>query len=312
MNAKPPLLCVYCGAETIAKEPCPRCERPWVAGEWTEVARGAHARGVAVATLVLLIGPWCIPISWMLGGIALLFHAAGVEPPVLKVTGDPMPLGGMIALGLLMPALAVVVGIILRDLTAKVIGDLLDTDWHHRPPRPQVTMLATTRGTRLLGARGVATLCEGDPVTGADVCAADVAAAGAAEVAGLLGNDERDVLFAAALAGMIARGEIEVRRSRTFRWEHGSPTTEHTGWDVRVVRSPESSGATEKKLAAAVEHEHAHLLEVHRVTYGTTEDAEQRGEPSAAIVADRLRAWTKAEPDLYREIVEMGEGQRSD
>lgn len=338
MTKPPPLLCVFCGGETVAKEPCRRCERPAVAGEWTEIPRGPHARGVAVATLVLLIGPWCIPIAWALGGIALLFHAAGVDLPILKVTGDEMPLGGMIALGLLMPAMAVVVVLILRELTAKVIGDLIDTDWHYRPRRVAVTMLATTRGPRLRSARGSVTFCEGEPATGADVSAADVAVAGAAEVARILGEDERDVLFAAALAGMIARGEIEVRRNRTSRWDHENARAdgEHSGWDVRVVRAPGKVGATETKLAAAAEQEptaldeesiasgyrdppssaitlgSSHLLEVHRRAYGTSEDAEKRQGPSAEVLADRLRAWAKAEPDLQREIIRMGEGQRSD
>ena len=333
---KPPLLCVFCGAETVAKEPCPKCGRPNVPGDWTEVPRGANARAVAVATLVLLLGPWCIPVVWTVGGISLLLHVAGVDLSIVKVSGDEMPRGGMIALGLLMPALAVIVVLVLRDLTAKVIGDLLDTDWHFRPTHPAITMLATTRGPKLRTARGSATFCEGEPALGADVTAGDVASAGAAEVARILGRDERDVLFAAALAGMIGRGEIAVRRSRTSRWDLGGAPAEHTGWDVRVVRAPEKAGATEAKLAAAVEQVRdasaeatiapgyretaatplalgsSPLLDVHRHAYGTTEDAPRREGASAEEVAKRLGDWAKSEPELERKIVEMGEGQRPD
>lgn len=312
MTRPPPLLCVFCGARTVAKEPCQRCERPALAGEWTEIPRGPHARGVAVATLVLLIGPWCIPIAWALGGIALLFHAAGVDLPILKVTGDEMPLGGMIALGLLMPAMAVVVVLILRELTAKVLGDLIDTDWHFHPPRPAVTMLATTRGTKLRSAQGRVTFCEGPPVVGADVSAADVTAAGLDDVARALGEDPRDVRVAAELAGMIARGEIEVRRSRTLRWDYGSPPQEDTGWDVRTEKDVAPGVGYREPPRSPTTLGNSSLLEVHRRMYRTSEDADKRQGPSAEVLADRLRAWAKAEPDLQREIVRMGEGQRSD
>jgi hypothetical protein len=271
-------------------------------------------RARAVRTLLLLVFPWLLPVSWIVGTMVIVLAAIGVPLPASVAPTADVVRGPILILVVVMPILAFVVGAMLREITLEAVAELLDTKWRFAPERPGPTVRATTRAGRLRSAEGSMTLREGAPVGGVDVSSQDVLDAGVVDVAGSLGEDPRDVLVMAAFAGMMARGELEVRRTRRLRWRHGETASadDASGWEARLVLQIEPAGPVERALAAALQERGAtSVFDVWGTAYAV---ADPTGEPRGAgeALVGRLRSWTLSEPAFHRVLVGLGESRRSD